>query len=92
MSIDVHFFVCKFLHVKCQKLAKIVTFPSIYITWVLSLNYTKEFKPHTRMHHIVIIVIIVIIAMLTLYSSIMSHATLILFCHASMLISTANFS
>ena len=46
---------------------------------------TKEFKPHTHMHYVVIIVIIAIIAMLTLCYSIMSHATLILFYHAPML-------
>ena len=37
------------------------------------------------MHHVVIIVIIDIIAMLTLCYSIMLHATLVLFYHASML-------
>ena len=38
-----------------------------------------KFKPHIYKLHITIIVIIVIIAMLTLYFSIMSHATLIFF-------------
>ena len=37
------------------------------------------------MHHVVIIVIIVIVAMLTLRYSIMSHATLFIFYHASIL-------
>ena len=37
------------------------------------------------MHHDIIVVIIVIMATLTLKYSIMSHATLILFYHASML-------
>ena len=45
---------------------------------------TKEFKPHTRTHHIVIIVIIGIIAMLTLCYSIMSSATLVLLYHTPM--------
>ena len=50
------------------------------------LNYTtKEFKPHARTHHVIIIVIIVTIAMLTLCYTIMSHATLVLFYHVSML-------
>ena len=37
---------------------------------------TKEFKAHVHTHRIVIIVIIVVVTMLTLYYSIMSHATL----------------
>ena len=39
---------------------------------------TKEFKPHACTHHVFILVII---AMLTLCYSIMSLATLILYCH-----------
>ena len=64
----------------------VVTFPS-HMPWVLTIQYsTKEFKPHTRTHHVVIIVLVVIIAMLTLCYSITSHVTLILFYHAFMLI------
>jgi hypothetical protein len=54
------------------------TFPS-HMSHVLTLKQsTKEYKPHARMHHVLIVVIIVIIAMLTLCYSIMSHTTLIL--------------
>ena len=59
-----------------------VTFPS-QMSWVLTLkNSIREFKPHARTLHATIIVII---AMLTLCYPIMSHATLILYYHASML-------
>ena len=44
-----------------------------------------EFKPQVHTHHDVIIITIVTIAMLTLCQSILSHATLILFYHTSML-------
>ena len=43
---------------------------------------TKEFKLHVCMHHIIIIVII---GMLALCVSMMSHTTLILYYHTSML-------
>jgi hypothetical protein len=60
----------------------VVTFPS-HISWVLTLmKSTKEFKPHARTNHIVIFVII---AMLILYNSMTSHATIILYHHTSML-------
>jgi hypothetical protein len=42
----------------------------------------QDFKPHARMHHVVIIVIIV---MLTICYSMMSHAIPILVCHTFML-------
>jgi uncharacterized membrane protein len=43
----------------------------------------KEIKPHVRTHHVVTVVIF---NLLTLCYSIMSHITLILYYHASMLI------
>ena len=56
----------------------VVTFSSL-ISWVLTLKWTiTEFQPHARMHHVVII------AMLISCYFIMSHATLIIFYHASM--------
>ena len=61
--------------------ALVVTFPSC-ISQVLTLRYsTKKFKPHAYTHHTVTLVII---AMSTLCHSIVSHATLILYHHASM--------
>ena len=41
--------------------------------------------PHARMHHIVFIVAIVIIVVLTLCYFVMSHTTLILYYHVTML-------
>jgi ethanolamine transporter EutH len=48
--------------------------------------YPKEFKLHACTRHIIIIVIISIIAVLTLWHSIMSCTTLILYYHTSMVI------
>jgi hypothetical protein len=60
-------------------------FPS-HISWILTFKKTtQEFKSRACMHHVVIIVNIVIIAVVTLCYSIMSHVTLVLFYHASML-------
>ena len=65
----------------------VVTFPS-HTSQISTLKQsTKEFKPHARTHHIVIIVNIIIMAMLTLWYSLMSHATLILYYHTSTLTS-----
>jgi hypothetical protein len=59
------------------------TFPShIYIMRFDTKIIHQKIQPHTCMHHVVIITII---AMLTLCYSKMSHATLILYYHASML-------
>ena len=67
----------------------VITCPS-HISHVLKLTKTiKEFKPHARMHHVVIVVIIVT---LTLYSSITSHATLILLYYATMLTLHSSFA
>ena len=63
-------------------------FPS-HILWVLTLEQrTKVFKPHAHMHHIGINFIIMIIALLTLYYSTTSHATLVLCYHACMHVNT----
>ena len=57
------------------------------ISQVLTLKQSiQNFQLHTRTHHIDIIVIIVV---LTLCYSIISHSTLILYYHASMLTSGA---
>jgi hypothetical protein len=48
---------------------------SLHTSQPLTLKYTKKIKPDTHMHHHCNIVII---AMLTMYCSILSHATLIL--------------
>jgi hypothetical protein len=60
-------------------------FPPIYQkVWTL-MYPNKDSKPHARTHHVVIIINNIIIAMSTLSPSIMSHPTLIVFYHASML-------
>ena len=59
-------------------------FPFMYHGFRIKINHHKiQILSHT--HHVVIIVTTTIIAMLTLCYSIMSHATLILYHHASML-------
>ena len=59
-----------------------------YTSWVLTSKESSKRTQttHTRMHHVVVIVIIISTATLTLCYSIMSHATLTLYYHASMLI------
>ena len=64
----------------------VVTCPS-HISLILTLKQsTKELKPQVRTHQVDIIVIIIIDAMLVLCCSTMSHATLNLYHHTSMLI------
>ena len=55
----------------------------MYIMGFVIKQSTKEFKPHVRMHHIVVIVIILVIVMLPMCYSTMSHVTLVLYYHAS---------
>ena len=52
---------------------------------IFDVKRIHQFKPHVCTHHTIIIVNIVIIAMLILCYSIMSHAALIIFYHASIL-------
>ena len=49
------------------------------------IDSNKEFKPHARMHHVVVLEIVVIIVMLTLNYFSMSRITLILYYHTTML-------
>ena len=83
-----HSLMSKTLENQCSQLkshSSLSHFPPICHGFLTFKQTTKELKPHAHTPHVVITVIIVITAMLTLCHSIMSHATLNLFFHVSML-------
>ena len=67
---------------ECMFLVEILFLLSHFLSYIIGFDIKiihQRIKPHPRMHHVVIIVV------LTLWCSIISHATIIFFYHKYMI-------